>query len=66
MIRYIIEKTVNDAYVSGVVTVMDGDKPRTFTSPKEAINWLMDNDEEYRSLPIVHLVNHYNIKPYVI
>lgn len=66
MIRYIIEKNINYTHGTGVVTLMDGENPKTFVSEKAALEWLMSNDEEFCTLPIIHLADYYTIKPYVI
>ena len=66
LVRYIIEKTIHGEYAQGVEILMDGDKPRTFSSEAEARRWLMDNDEDFNRIPITQLIDHYNIKPYVI
>lgn len=59
MIRYIIEKSIDNDYAYGTMTLMDNDKPKTFSSETEAQKWLKDN------IP-TNLIGHYNIKPYVI
>lgn len=67
MIRYIIEKTVNNGYAYGVQVLTDEDgRPKTFTSEKEARQWLIDNNENYNNIPITQLIDHYAIKPYII
>jgi hypothetical protein len=59
MIRYIIEKTVNNGYAHGVQVLTDNSgNPRGFTSETEAKQWLIDNDKES--------IDCCTIKPYVI
>ena len=66
MIRYVIEKYVESSYGHGYTLIMDGDKPRTFTSDKEAFDWLMENDPEFPLIPIIKLHSYYHIKQHVI
>jgi hypothetical protein len=45
---------------------MEEDRPKTFVSKEAACKWLIKNDEEFNRIPIIHLIDYYNIKPYVI
>jgi hypothetical protein len=58
LIRYIIEKSISNDYAYGVMTLMDNDKPMSFSSEEEAKKWLTEN------IP-TNLIDHYNIKPYI-
>ena len=66
MIRYIIEKNVINDYATGATTLMGDDKPKTFVSPDEAMEWLIKNEKGFCDIPIMQIASHYNIKPYVI
>lgn len=66
MVRYIIEKIVRDDYCHGVATITENNgEPKTFVSYDAALKWLIDNDKEIWSIPIINIVDYYNIKPYV-
>ena len=66
MIRYIIERNILDEHGSGVVTLTENGRPRTFVSESDALQWLMENDEDFCNIPIIKLIDYYNIKPYVV
>lgn len=67
MVRYIIEKIINNGYAHGVQVLIDENgEPKIFTSEDEARKWLVNNDEEYNNIPITQLINHYKIKPHII
>lgn len=66
MIRYVVEKNIIHEYATGVMTLMDGNNPKTFSSQQEAKQWLVNNDDDYCRIPIVELADYYSIKPYII
>jgi hypothetical protein len=66
LIRYIVEKVIQNEYGQGTMTLMEEDRPKTFVSKEAACKWLIKNDEEFNRIPIIHLIDYYNIKPYVI
>ena len=67
MIRYIIQKHINADYCYGYITIMESqDKPKTFVSYDSALQWLIDNDEDFVNLPIIEVVKIYDIKPYIV
>lgn len=67
LIRYIIEKTIHEyEYGHGVMTLMEDGKPKTFVSEDTAMKWLIENDENFNRIPMTHLIDYYNIKPYVV
>lgn len=30
------------------------------------MKWLIENDENFNRIPMTHLIDYYNIKPYVV
>ena len=42
------------------------DKPKTFVSYDSALQWLIDNDEDFVNLPIIEVAKIYDIKPYIV
>ena len=67
MIKYIVEKNIEDSYAHGVKTLVnENGNIKTFISEEEAIQWLIHNDEEFCSIPVIKIRDYYNIKPYVI
>ena len=65
MIRYIIEKFISYDYGHGYETIAENGVIKTFCSPKSAMNWLIENDKDFMTLPILEASKIYNIKPYV-
>lgn len=45
---------------------MEDGKPKTFVSEDAARKWLIENDENFNRIPMTHLIDYYNIKPYVV
>ena len=66
MLRYIIQKNVNNDYCHGYVTIMEHGKPKTFMSKQLAYDWLMKNDKDFATIPLKELAKFYVIKPYIV
>ena len=67
MIRYIIQKYINEDYCHGYITIMETqDKPKTFISHESAFQWLIDNDKDFANLPLMEAAKIYDIKPHIV
>ena len=66
MIRYIVQKNINNDYCYGYVTLMEQNNPKTFISYKSAFDWLVKNDKDFVNLPLMEVARIYNIKPYIV
>lgn len=67
MIRYVIEKQINNDYAHGVMILTEKNgSPKTFASKDKAFEWLVNNDEDIRDIPLIHIPYYYNIRPHII
>lgn len=45
---------------------MENGRPKTFTSEDTARQWLIKNDKDFNRISVIHLLDYYKIKPYVV
>lgn len=63
LIRYVIEKYINDTFCHGKVLLTNKDgRPVTFSTEESAKEWLIKN----MNISADKVADYYNIKPHVV